>query len=163
MSGVPITYSLIEMLLKEYPETVVGMKDSSGVLENMAGAAERFPGFACFAGADDLMLPLLRRGGAGCITAAANVTSPFNAAVYNAWVKDGDTAAVEAAHEALTALRFTVSEYPYPPGLKALIARHTGNDGWLNIRPPLMALSDAGRQDLYNKFDALGSPMPVAA
>lgn len=163
MSGVPITYGLIEMLLKEYPETVVGMKDSSGVLENMAGAAERFPGFACFAGADDLMLPLLRRGGAGCITAAANVTSSLNAAVYNGWVNNGDTPEVEAAHEELSAMRFTVSEYPYPPGLKALIARHTGKDGWLNIRPPLTRLSDADRNDLYQKFDALGSPMPAAA
>lgn len=163
MSGVPVTYCLIEMLLKEYPETVVGMKDSSGDLENMAGAAERFPGFACFAGGDDLMLPLLRRGGAGCITAAANVSSPLNAAVYNAWIKDGDTPEVEAAHEELTALRKTVSQFPYPPGLKALIARHTGNDGWLNIRPPLMPLSDADRNALFTAFDGLGREMPAAA
>lgn len=163
MSGVPITYGLIEMLLKEYPETVVGMKDSSGVLENMAGAAERFPGFACFAGADDVMLPLLRRGGAGCITAMANVTAPLNAVVYNEWSKNGDTAEVETAHEQLSLLKNTVSKYPYAPGLKALIARHTGDDGWLNIRPPFVALTDAEKNDLYGKFDALDSPMPAAA
>lgn len=163
MSGVPITYGLIELLLKAYPETVVGMKDSSGDLENMAGAAERFPGFACFSGADDLMLPLMRRGGVGCITALANVTSPLNAKVYKAYTQDGESDALEAMQAELTALRKTVSAFPYAPGLKALMARHTGNDGWLNIRPPFVRLSDADRQALYDAFDALGAPIAAAA
>ena len=50
MSATPISYNLIEMLLKEYPDTVCGMKDSSGDLENMAGAAERFPVFTFLPG-----------------------------------------------------------------------------------------------------------------
>lgn len=163
MSGVPISYELIEMLLKAYPETVVGMKDSSGVFENMVGAAEKFPGFAVFSGADDLMLPLLRRGGAGCITAAANVTAFMNSAVYNGWMAHGDTPEVEAAHETLSAMRKAVSGYPLPPALKALTARNTGNAGWNNLRPPFVALSDADRQALFDAFDAVGTPIPAAA
>lgn len=163
MSGVPITYGLIEKLLKAYPETVVGMKDSSGDLENMAGAAERFPGFACFAGADDLMLPLMRRGGVGCITALSNVTSSLNQQVYSAYTQNGESAELEALQAKLTELRKAVSAYPYSAGLKALMARHSGNDGWLNLRPPLVNLSDADRQGLYDAFDALGQPMPAAA
>lgn len=163
MSGVPITYSLIEMLLKAYPETVAGMKDSSGVFENMAGAAEKFPGFAVFSGADDLMLPLLKRGGAGCITAAANVSSFLNGAVYNGWVAEGETADVLAAHETLSAMRKAVSGYPLPPALKALTARNTGKAGWENLRPPFVALSDADRAALFQAFDAVGTPIPAAA
>lgn len=163
MSGVPITYELIEMLLKAYPETVVGMKDSSGVFDNMAGAAEKFPGFAVFSGADDLMLPLLRRGGAGCITAAANVSSFMNAAVYNGWMAYGDTPEVEAAHETLSAMRQAVSGYPLPPALKALTARNTGQAGWENLRAPFVPLSDADRQALFDAFDAVGTPIPAAA
>lgn len=163
MSGVPISYELIEMLLKAYPETVVGMKDSSGVFENMVGAAEKFPGFAVFSGADDLMLPLLRRGGAGCITAAANVTAFMNSAVYNGWMAHGDTPEVEAAHETLSAMRKAVSGYPLPPALKALTARNTGKAGWNNLRPPFVALSDADRQALFDAFDAVGTPIPAAA
>ncbi|MBO6518460.1 MAG: dihydrodipicolinate synthase family protein [Rhodospirillales bacterium] len=163
MSGVPISYELIEMLLKAYPETVVGMKDSSGVFENMVGAAEKFPGFAVFSGADDLMLPLLRRGGAGCITAAANVSAFMNSAVYNGWMAHGDTPEVEAAHETLSAMRKAVSGYPLPPALKALTARNTGNAGWNNLRPPFVALSDADRQALFDAFDAVGTPIPAAA
>jgi len=82
MSNVPISMKLIEMLRKDYPDTVVGMKDSSGVLDNMVQAAREFPGFCVFSGADDLMLPLLREGGAGCITACANISSDLSQAVY---------------------------------------------------------------------------------
>ncbi len=163
MSGVPITYDLIEMLLKAYPETVVGMKDSSGVFDNMAGAAERFPGFAVFSGADDLMLPLLKRGGAGCITAAANVSSFLNGAVYNGWVAGGESPDVLAAHETLSAMRKAVSGYPLPPALKALTARNTGKAGWENLRPPFVPLTDAQRSELFAAFDAIGTPIPAAA
>ena len=43
MSAVPFSHALIEDLLKRYPDTVAGMKDSSGDLANMAGAARAFP------------------------------------------------------------------------------------------------------------------------
>lgn len=163
MSGVPITYSLIEMLLKEYPDTVVGMKDSSGDLENMAGAAERFPGFSVFAGADQLMLPTMRRGGVGCITAAANVSCSLNAVVYKEYTENGEGPALEAAQASLAAMREAVSIFPYPPALKALVGRNAGNDAWFRVRAPLVALSAAERQKQYDVFDALGTPMPAAA
>ena len=160
MSGVPITYPLIEMLLKAYPETVVGMKDSSGDFDNMSGAAREFPGFAVFAGSDELLLPLIEAGGAGCITACANVGSGLAAEVYGGWKKGEDTA---PSNEKLIRVRQTVCRYPLPPALKALMARHSGNDGWLNIRPPLMPLGEVDREKLFGAFDAIGYELPMAA
>mgnify|MGYP002725665572 CR=1 FL=1 len=160
MSGVPIPYSLIERLLKEYPGTVVGMKDSSGVADNMIGAAKEFPGFAVFAGSDELMLPLIEAGGAGCITACANVGSEMAGVVYQGWLNGED---IQAAHETLTAIRNTIVKFPLSTALKTLMARHSGNDGWLNIRPPLMRMSDADRNTLYETFDAIGFQVPLAA
>lgn len=163
MSNVPISHDLIEMLLKAYPNTVAGMKDSSGVLENMTGAAERFPGFDCFSGADDLLLPLMRKGGVGCITAASNICSAIDAKVYNDWVANGDTPEVEAAHDILGQIRKLLSSYPLPVALKALTARNTGNDEWLRARSPFVQLSETERTALYDSFDAIGAPMPKAA
>jgi len=160
MSGVPITYNLIEMLLKEYSTTIVGMKDSSGDLANMTGAAKEFPNFAVFAGSDELMAPLLDAGGAGCITACANVGSVLAAEVYAGWQSGGDTA---DAHGKLTAVRNAIVQFPLSAGLKALMARHSGNDAWLSVRPPLMRMSDADREKLYKDFDAIGFALPMAA
>ena len=157
MSGVPIPYSLIERLLKEYPDTVVGMKDSSGDADNMIGAAKNFPGFAVFAGSDELLLPLIEAGGAGCITACANVGASLAGAVYRGW-KNGDD--VQASHRTLVAVRNTIMKFPLSTALKTLMARHSGNDDWLNIRPPLMRMSDPDRETLIKAFDAIGFPIP---
>ena len=160
MSGVPITYALIEKLLKVYPKTIVGMKDSSGDLANMTGAAQEFPDFAVFAGSDELMLPLLDAGGAGCITACANVGSKLAAEVYAGWKAGGDTT---DAHAKLTAVRNAIVQFPLSSALKTLMARHSGIDGWLNIRPPLMRMNDADKEKLYKDFDAIGFALPMAA
>ena len=157
MSGVPIPYSLIERLLKEYAGTVVGMKDSSGDADNMIGAAKNFPGFAVFAGSDELLLPLIEAGGAGCITACANVGAKLAGEVYQGW-KNGDD--VGATHETLTAVRNTIMQFPLSTALKTLMARHSGNDDWLNIRPPLIAMSDGDRDTLCQTFDAIGYSIP---
>ena len=157
MSGVPIPYSLIERLLKEYPGTVVGMKDSSGDGDNMIGAAKNFPGFAVFAGSDELLLPLIEAGGAGCITACANVGAKLAGEVYRGW-KNGDD--VGAIHETLTAVRNTIMKFPLSTALKTLMARHSGNDDWLNIRSPLMAMNDGDRETLLAAFDAIGYSIP---
>jgi 4-hydroxy-tetrahydrodipicolinate synthase len=160
MSGVPITYGLIEKLLKAYPKTVVGMKDSSGDLANMTGAAKNFPGFAVFSGSDELLLPLLQDGGAGCITACANVASSLAAEVFAGFRKGAD---VEAVHRTLTDVRKTIYQFPLSAALKTLMARHSGNDRWLTVRPPLMRLSAADKEKLFQGFDAIGFELPLAA
>ena len=160
MSGVPITYPLIERLLKEYPETIIGMKDSSGDFDNMLGAAKEFPGFAVLSGSDEFLLPLLEAGGAGCITACANVASVLAAEVYGGWLKGGD---IQAVNEKLCAVRRVVCQFPLSTALKTLMARHSGNDAWLNIRPPLMPLNDADKEKLFRDLDAIGFQLPLAA
>jgi len=160
MSATPISYDLIEMLRKDYPDTVVGMKDSSGDLDNMVGAAKTFPGFTVLSGADDLLLPVLQGGGAGCITACANVGSRLAADVYAGFQAGDDVSAVNGT---LTELRIQVSRFPLSAALKQLMARHSGDESWLNIRPPLAKLSDQQVQELYGAFDGLDYQMAVAA
>jgi 4-hydroxy-tetrahydrodipicolinate synthase len=160
MSAVPLGYGLIERLLKAFPGIVVGMKDSSGDFENMKGAARRFPGFAVFPGADHLLYPMLKEGGAGCITACCNVAGALAAEVYGGFKAGRDVA---AAHERLTATRKTIEVYPLVSALKAIMARSTGDDGWLAVRPPLVTLDAAKRQALFKALDGIGFALPKAA
>ncbi len=159
MSAVPISHAVIERLLKRYPGVVAGMKDSSGDLDNMTSVARAFPGFAVFSGWDQLMLPLLKEGGVGCITAVANVASHLAAKVYAGW-RDGG---VEDVQELLTAVRVIISSSSQLAALKAIMARHTGEDGWENMRPPLVGLDNAQRAQLFADLDATGfAPSPVS-
>ncbi len=153
-SAVPFTLALVGRLLHAYPGTIKGIKDSSGDFANTRAYVEHFAqdGFEVYCGDDGHLLQLLRIGGAGSISAASNVTSAVNAQVHADW--NGDAGA--AAQEVLTALRRAVTSAALIPGLKALVARHTGDDAWLNIRPPHLRLSEESAAQLFATFDACG-------
>ncbi|HET6367964.1 MAG TPA: dihydrodipicolinate synthase family protein, partial [Pseudomonadales bacterium] len=74
VSQVPITLPLIERLLKAYPGTVAGVKDSSGDWGNTKAMLDAFAasGFDVFAGSETFLLANMRGGGKGCISATAN-------------------------------------------------------------------------------------------
>jgi 4-hydroxy-tetrahydrodipicolinate synthase len=84
LSGVPITAGLIELLLADYPGIIAGLKDSSGDWSNTADLIERFPEMSIFPGSERYLLQGLRHGGAGCITATANVNAAGARGVWDA-------------------------------------------------------------------------------
>src|SRR5512134_3300610 len=65
VAQVPITLSLIERLLKAYPDSVAGMKDSSGDWNNNKAMLDAFAagGFDVFAGSETFLLANMRDGG----------------------------------------------------------------------------------------------------
>ena len=140
MTAVPFGPPLIERLLTRYPESIVGMKDSSGDFANMTANAKRFPGFGIFTGSDEFLLALLQAGGAGCITGVCNVAAHLAADVLSAW-KRADHPAAEAAQMRLNAVRRVFLAYPLSAALKASLAAYTGRSRWRRVRPPLVPLS----------------------
>lgn len=58
------------MLLKKYPETIAGMKDSSGDWNNTRTMLDNFAadGFDVFTGSETFLLENMRNGGVGCIS-----------------------------------------------------------------------------------------------
>jgi 4-hydroxy-tetrahydrodipicolinate synthase len=139
MSHQPIPHAVIARLRAAYPATIVGIKDSSGDFANMTAMIEKFEGFAVLAGADPLLLPLLKKGGAGCITATSNLVARDLAYVF-AHFTDGD-AALDAAQQRIVKARERASLFPQVAALKALLAQRTGHIGWHRLRPPLVPLS----------------------
>jgi 4-hydroxy-tetrahydrodipicolinate synthase len=160
-SAIPFSVDFIGRLLKAYPGKVQGIKDSSGSYENGLAYVENFAreGFEVYAGDDTLLKPLLEKGSAGCITAASNVNCASGAMVYAGW----NTPAGVAAHEVLAATRKAVISVPLISGLKALVARNTGNAAWENIRPPHLKLTAGQKTALFSAFDACGIRLANAA
>jgi 4-hydroxy-tetrahydrodipicolinate synthase len=160
-SAIPFSVEFIARLLKANPGKYKGIKDSSGDYANGLAYVENFAkdGFEVYAGDDTLLKPLLEKGSAGCITAASNVNCAIGAEVYAGW----NTAAGAAAHEVLAATRKAVTSVPLIPGLKALVARNTGDPRWTNIRPPHLKLTAAQQASLFAAFDACGLTLPKAA
>jgi len=160
-SAVPFGIDLIGRLLKAYPGHVKGIKDSSGDFANTKSYVDHFAkdGFEVYCGDDGALHALLQEGGAGCITAAANVGSAVSATVYANW----DRKLGAEAQITLSAIRKAVTGAALIPGLKALVARHTGDAAWNNIRPPHLRLSADAAAKLFAAFDACGLKLATAA
>ncbi|WFU69460.1 dihydrodipicolinate synthase family protein [Bradyrhizobium sp. CB2312] len=148
MSAQPISHALIERLRKAYPATFTGIKDSSGDFANMSAMVERFPGFSVLGGADPLMLPLLRKGGGGCITATSNIVARSLAYVFEHFGDSDDDPALKAAQARIVKARELVSRFPQMASLKALAADRTGHAGWKRLRPPLESLPPEQEKEL---------------
>lgn len=157
MTGVPLSHQLIARLIAAYPSTVVGIKDSAGDFENMKAMVAAFPGFSVLAGADPLLLPLLEVGGAGCITATSNIVARELATVFRG-SKD------PAAHDLVTAAQARIMAYrslsnqfgAQIPTIKAMVAAQSGDAQWANVRPPLVGLDAAQRQQLAAELARIG-------
>jgi len=161
LSGVEIKPELIEQLLKAYPQTVAGMKDSSGVLQNMVDNGKRFPGFSMITGADDHMLDLLKAGGAGCITAVSNLAADLAAEVFKAFTS-GDMVKAEAAQEKLSEVRSIIFGFPLFAATKEVLAQHANDESWRRLRPPLLPLTTDQQNELAQQLAAIGfKPRPL--
>jgi 4-hydroxy-tetrahydrodipicolinate synthase len=158
VAQVPITLTLIERLLKEYPGTIAGAKDSSGDWANTKAMLDQFQpeGFDVFPGSETFLLAALRGGGAGCISATANVNPGPIAALAKGWQQDD----ADAQQAALDAVRAVFQTYVMIPALKAAIAHHARDEDWLRLRPPLVELDAAQRAELMSKLEAAGFGMP---
>ncbi|MDO9418083.1 dihydrodipicolinate synthase family protein [Pararhizobium sp.] len=155
VSGIPLSLPLIGRLIEAFPETVVGIKDSFGDFANMQALLAAFPGFSVLAGADPLLLPLMKAGGAGCITATSNLVADSLRTVFDHAHDAGRAGEVEQAQARINAYRSLSNSYVQIPTIKAMVGLKTGNSAWAQPRPPLMALSPADQADLAVKFAQL--------
>ena len=157
VSGVPISHDLIDRLVTAFPQTVVGIKDSAGKIENMQAMIARFPGFSVLAGADPLLLPLMAMGGAGCITATSNLVADSLATVFRHHADPARRADVEAAQARINAFRDLSNSYTQIPAIKAMVAHRHGAAVWTRMRPPLVGLTPDELADLKDRLTAIGA------
>jgi len=146
MSGVPITPSLITRLRKAYGDVIAGLKDSSGIWDNVALLLREFPDIAIFPASEKFLLPALKLGAAGCISATAN----FQVGNIAKLIETPDGEARVRLDAKVGSVRSVFEQYPLVPALKAAIAALFKKDSWRIVRPPFAQLSDEKRQELLN-------------
>ena len=143
ISTVPITRPIIEGLHQRFTAIVAGIKDSAGDLDHMSGLARDYPWLSVFAGADPLMLPLLRVGGAGCITATSNLVAGALRTVYDGYADKAKAAEVDRAQARINAFRTLSNSYVQIPTVKAMVAARYRDNAWLRVWPPFVALGES--------------------
>ena len=157
VSQVGISLDLIERLVKAYPDTIVGVKDSSGDWDNTNAMLERsWDDFRVFAGAETFLLRNMQGGGAGCISATANINPAAIDRLYQQW----QSADADDLQKDLDEIRDTTMAYPMIPALKATVAHFTNDTQWRTVRPPLVPLADDQCRSLIEGLLQKGFDMP---
>ena len=138
--------SLAARLQADFPEQIVGIKDSSGNWENTRQLLD-IEGMAVLPGSELPLLEALALGAPGCVSATANVNAPAIAEII-ALDAQGDEDGARTLHETVKALRLAVQDSGPIPAQKRLLALASGDDRWANVRPPLTAMSENAGRDL---------------
>jgi len=134
MSGVPITPALIERLLKAYPGTIRGLKDSAGKWDYARDVIAAFPEIATYSASEAMIVKNAAAGGGGCISASSNV----NPAGIRALIDALGTPAEDAALAQVSAVRAIFEGLPLIPAIKAAVAAQQDDPAYARLRPPFM-------------------------
>jgi 4-hydroxy-tetrahydrodipicolinate synthase len=140
VAGIGFSKELLQRLKDAFPVQFAGLKDSSHDpgFANMLGRTFGSD-LAVFTGTDSYFSMALQNQASGCITAPANLISPDLRAIYDAFAQEKDLSETQAC---VTKQRHTLELYmPFPPTLKALLAKKHGFPRW-PVRPPIVEMPD---------------------
>src|SRR6266481_2669332 len=122
---VGVTPKLVQRLRKAYPNAIAGMKDSSGDWNNTKTFLDAFAetarpartGFDVFVGSESFLLANMRNGGAGTISATANVNPAAIHKLYREWNTADDA---DQQQSTLNVVRQVFSSRKFPSMIAAL-------------------------------------------
>src|SRR5436190_2724480 len=161
---VSITPGLVERLLKAYPNAIAGMKDSSSDWNNTKTFLDAFSteGFDVFVGSETFLLANLRNGGAGTISATANVNPAAIYELYTVASAASPHMDLESQQACLNVVREVFSSRKFPSiiaALKQAIAIYGNDQEWARLRPPLVELTTKQAKLLSAELQAIGFTM----
>jgi 4-hydroxy-tetrahydrodipicolinate synthase len=154
LSSVAFTHESIATLARRHPGQVIGVKDSSGDREHGLALVRAFPQLAILIGAEQYVAESVRAGGSGSINGLANISPCLLRRIIDepTEVKPTD----EKLASDLLALLKVLPDMPFVSVYKTMLAEQTGDDGWLNVRAPLCALSKDEELAVRRGYRALG-------
>jgi 4-hydroxy-tetrahydrodipicolinate synthase len=160
---VGITTGLVERLLAAYPNAIAGMKNSSGDWNSTRMFLDSFAksGFDVFVGSESFLLANMRNGGAGTISATANVNPAAVHKLYREWDTADDA---DQQQSKLNVVRQVFSSRKFPSmiaALKQAIAIYADDPAWAKVRPPLVELTAEQAKTLVAELKAISFEMEL--
>jgi 4-hydroxy-tetrahydrodipicolinate synthase len=156
-TGFSIEPNIISQLVSEY-ENVAGVKDSSGSIETMAEIIKLVSSkISVLAGAADLTLPTLMKGGKGAIIAVANVFPRMCSDLYGAF-RDGDNEKASNLQQSLSIVNeVLVKRHNQLSAIKEAL-RLQGLPAGCARRPALPLMSEE-KKDIENLLKTMQEPL----
>lgn len=145
LSGYKFSLKCIEDLVKNFPDQIVGVKDSSyNLYENL-----KLENFSVMPGSETKLLSGLKLGCSGIITATCNVTSQLARKVYDDFKNGKD----QTVNQKLCDVRQVFDKYNLISAIHTFLKNK--DDIYKNLLPPLRTLDKTEEKDLINSLDKL--------
>jgi 4-hydroxy-tetrahydrodipicolinate synthase len=152
VAAVGLSQAVIAQLLQRHPQLIVGIKDSACDRAHALGLAQAFmPGITVYVGYEPDLPELGRRGSTGAISGLAN----FLPRTVGRLVQQPDAPTVALDERRIAQVLGIVQPYSLMPALKAILAELSGDEAWLRVRPPLLALAPQAQAELRAAWRAL--------
>ncbi len=140
---VHLTQQVIDTLVVQYPNTFIGIKDSSGNTDGSLSFAKHSNGMQVWVGNEPDLRTMAAVGSAGAVSGVANVmpkllqrmTSKFDKTGYDKQDAATDLVRVKAFIDILNSFNMTAA-------FKGIMAIKNNDAGWRRVRPPLVSLSE---------------------
>jgi 4-hydroxy-tetrahydrodipicolinate synthase len=144
--------------MKAYPTQIAGMKDSADDWAHTKSMIDAFAkdGFDVFSGNEKPLIDNIKSGGAGCISATANINPGKIAETYKKYA----TPEGEKLQSWINEVRGVMQGYVMIPALKYCVAHYGSDSAWTPVRPPLVETDEKAGKDMIAKLDKLGFTMP---
>lgn len=130
--GVALPVRLVGELKAAFPDTVFGVKDSSGSFENTKELLQ-LPGLEILVGDERLLAASVKIGATGAISGVANIFPGHMSQIVTSGINNPQ----------IDHLVDIVLNCPVTPAIKALVAHKYGDNEWRTPKPPLVAVSDS--------------------
>ncbi len=153
LAMVVISHDLIRALMDSHGEMIAALKDSSGDWSGMQQYIEQFPTLSVLPGSEVFLLRALQIGGAGTITATANINPHGIRQVFDQWVITDEA---DEQQRSADEIRAVISKYPLAAALKAVHAEFRSNQSFSRVRPPLSELSPGEVSELTESLRQTG-------
>jgi len=145
LSGYKFSVQIVEKLAKNFPQQIVGVKDSSYNLYEVL----KIPNFLIFPGSELKLLKGLELGNSGIISAICNVTAPLARRVYD----DFNNKKIQTFNKKLCEIRKVFDNYNLISGLHSFMS--VENEKYKRILPPLSLLSETQQKEMMSKLKEL--------
>lgn len=153
VSGVGLSHHVISLLRKMYPDTILGIKDSQCDTAHSIALADAFmKQLTVYVGYEPDLPELGRRGSTGAISGLAN----FMPRLVNRLVTQPDAPTTPAERDRVLDLLAKLQNHSLVPALKAIMSALSGEEAWLRVRAPLVALTPDQFEALEKTVRAFG-------
>jgi 4-hydroxy-tetrahydrodipicolinate synthase len=159
VSGVALSHQVIRTLHTLYPQTIIGLKDSGGDRDaSVEFAIEFMPPLQVWVGHEPDLQSLAAFGSKGAVSGIANILPHL----VERLVADSFKTGSDDDQQRVLELIAMLGDYGLTAALKGVLAIQHQQRGWLRVRPPLVALSDAQFERLAGQWRAFAGAAPHA-